>query len=118
MGYDAPWRDINEALIAAALKTKHILADPPPYVHQTQLNDYNVAYQINGYTNEPLMIPHIYSALHENMQDECNARGIEILSPGYSAIRDGNHTTIPEKYLAPDYRAPGFRVDSHEPDVS
>ena len=114
LGYDIPWRDINAALTAAALKTTHILSDPAPFVSQTALNDYNVAYQINAYTREPLRIHRIYSELHENMQDECNARGIEILSPGYHAVRDGNHTTIPQSYLPADYESPGFRVEKTE----
>jgi hypothetical protein len=34
------------------------------------------------------------------------------MSPGYQAIRDGNQTTIPESYLPPEYRKPGFRIES------
>jgi len=64
-------------------------------VLQTALNDYNVTYQINAYSNEPLLLATTYSALHANIQDTCNARGIEILSPAYNALRDGNATTIP-----------------------
>ncbi|MFN7526168.1 MAG: mechanosensitive ion channel family protein, partial [Dolichospermum sp.] len=45
-----------------------------------------------------------------NIQDKCNEAGIEILSPHYSAVRDGNQTTIPENYLSEDYKAPGFRL--------
>jgi small-conductance mechanosensitive channel len=111
LGYDVPWRNIHEALIAAAAKTVNIVAEPAPFVLQTALNDFNVAYQINAYTRLPLLIPRISSELHGNIQDECNARGIEILSPGYQAIRDGNHSTIPEDQLPVGYTAPGFRVD-------
>jgi small-conductance mechanosensitive channel len=114
IGYDVPWRDMERALIDAALATPHVVALPAPFVLQTSLNDFNVAYQINAYSNEPLLLAQTYSALHANIQDTCNARGIEILSPGYSALRDGNHTTIPASYLAGDYRAPGFRVDRPE----
>jgi hypothetical protein len=35
---------------------------------------------------------------------------IEILSPQYSAVRDGNQITIPEDYLSVSYEAPGFRL--------
>lgn len=53
----------------------------------------------------------IYSELHQNIQDQCNEADIEILSPHYSAIRDGNHNTIPADYLPENYQAPGFRLD-------
>ena len=52
-----------------------------------------------------------YSELYENIQDKCNEVGIEIMSPHYSAIRDGNQNTIPENYLPQDYDAPGFRIN-------
>lgn len=34
------------------------------------------------------------------------------MSPGYHAIRDGNQTAIPDGYLTPEYRKPGFRIES------
>lgn len=50
----------------------------------------------------------IYSQLHANIQDCCNEAGIEILSPHYLAARDGNRTSIPKKYLDPDYKVLPF----------
>ncbi len=41
----------------------------------------------------------IYSELFQNVQDFCNRADIEILSPGYFALRDGNQITIPPQYL-------------------
>jgi small-conductance mechanosensitive channel len=55
-------------------------------------------------------MPAIYSELHQNIQDYCNQAGIEILSPGFSALRDGNHSTIPADYLPPDYQSPTFSI--------
>lgn len=52
----------------------------------------------------------MYSHLHQNIQDACNERGIEILSPHYRAARDGNMTTIPADYLPKDYKASSFQV--------
>jgi hypothetical protein len=37
----------------------------------------------------------IYSELHQNIQDQCAAHGIEILSPTYASLRDGSASTIP-----------------------
>jgi small-conductance mechanosensitive channel len=108
IGYDVPWKDIHKALIDAALKTDMTEKTPEPFVLQTSLDDFYVSYQINVYTKEPTKQPRIYSSLHQNIQDSFNAAGIEIMSPHYSALRDGNTTTIPENYLKPDYEAPSF----------
>ncbi|WP_107667674.1 mechanosensitive ion channel family protein [Cyanothece sp. BG0011] len=111
LGYDVPWRKVHEVLIVAAQSTKYILKTPLPFVLQTGLSDFYVSYEINAYTNESTKMAEIYSELHQNIQDKCNEADIEILSPHYSAIRDGNHNTIPADYLPENYTAPGFRVD-------
>ncbi|MDD2797103.1 MAG: mechanosensitive ion channel family protein [Bacteroidales bacterium] len=110
IGYDVPWRDMHQALIDAAAKTDLILSEPKPFVLQTSLDDFYVSYQINGYTKEPNKQATIYSNLHQNIQDICNERGIEIMSPHYRAARDGNNSTIPSDYLPKDYHAPSFNV--------
>ncbi|TDW52394.1 mechanosensitive ion channel-like protein [Flavobacterium sp. 270] len=108
IGYDVPWKDIHKALIAAALKTEMTEQTPPPFVLQTSLDDFYVSYQINVYTKEPTKQPRIYSSLHQNIQDSFNEAGIEIMSPHYGALRDGNKTTIPENYLDNNYETPPF----------
>ena len=110
LGYDVPWRKVYQVLMDAAEATEGILADPAPFVLQTSLDDFYVSYELNTYTNEPGQIPRIYSHLHENLQDKCNEADIEILSPHYSAVRDGHHSTIPAEYLPQNYQPPSFRV--------
>ena len=110
IGYDVPWKDIHKALIDAALKTQMIEQTPPPFVLQTSLDDFYVSYQINVYTKEPTKQPLIYSSLHQNIQDSFNEAGIEIMSPHYNALRDGNTTTIPENYLKSDYKPSSFNI--------
>lgn len=112
ISYDAPWRQVHTALIAAALATPRILADPPPFVFQTALDDFCVHYEINAYTDQPNQMAVIYSDLHQNIQDEFNEAGIEIMSPHYATLRDGNETTIPPDYRPKGYRPPTFRVDA------
>lgn len=111
IGYDVPWKDMHKALIDAALKTDLLLKDPEPFVLQTSLDDFYVSYQVNAYTKEPNKQAVIYSQLHQNIQDCCNEAGIEILSPHYRAMRDGNRTTIPADYLPKEYKAPSFNVN-------
>jgi small-conductance mechanosensitive channel len=110
IGYDVPWVAIHKALIAAALKTEMTEKTPSPFVLQTSLDDFYVSYQINVYTKEPTKQPLIYSSLHQNIQDSFNEAGIEIMSPHYSALRDGNTTTIPESYLNKEYETPAFNI--------
>lgn len=111
LGYDVPWREVHQVLKEAALASALILKDPAPFVLQTSLGDFSVSYELNAYTEQPSMMPKIYSELHQNIQDKCNKAGIEILSPQYSAVRDGNQNTMPENYLPKDYKAPGFRIN-------
>lgn len=94
IGYDVPWQKIHEALITAANRTALVEAEPKPFVLQTELQDFYVAYQINAYTKYPASLARIYSDLHQNIQDSCRESGIEILSPHYRAMRDGNESTI------------------------
>ncbi|WP_255563268.1 mechanosensitive ion channel family protein [Mucilaginibacter sp. 21P] len=110
IGYDVPWRQVHRLLITAAGQTIHIEQDPAPFVLQTGLEDYYVSYNINAYTKEPNKQALIYSSLHANIQDCFNKEGVEIMSPHYRAVRDGNVTTVPAEYLPDDYEAPVFRL--------
>ncbi|HEX7402079.1 MAG TPA: mechanosensitive ion channel family protein [candidate division Zixibacteria bacterium] len=110
IGYNVPWRTVHQLLISAAKSTPGILNQPEPFVLQTSLDDSYVSYQINAYTNEPNRMAEIYSELHQNIQDKFNQAKVEILSPRYEAIRDGNQATIPADYLPEGYRAPAFRI--------
>jgi small-conductance mechanosensitive channel len=96
IGYDAPWRTVHELLIGAAVKTEGVVSDPKPFVLQTSLDDFYISYQINAYIRNSSGILKIKSDLHQNIQDEFNRAGVEIMSPHYRAERDGNPTTIPE----------------------
>ncbi|HEX6974471.1 MAG TPA: mechanosensitive ion channel domain-containing protein, partial [Vicinamibacterales bacterium] len=111
IGYDAPWRKIHDLLLDAARGTPGILPEPHPFVWQTALNDFYVTYEINAYTDQPNHMIDIYAALHARIQDTFYAAGVEIMSPHFTAIRDGNTIAIPEASRPADYRAPSFRVE-------
>lgn len=99
IGYDIPWRQVNQILIDAALNTPGVVDDPRPFVLETSLSDWYPVYQINAYIKEADKMAQIYSDLHQNIQDKFNEAGIEIMSPHYMAVRDGNETTIPKDDL-------------------
>jgi small-conductance mechanosensitive channel len=110
IGYDAPWRTVHDLLVAAALRTNLILSNPKPFVLQTALDDFFVHYEINAYTEQPAEMINIYAELHQNIQDCFNEAGVEIMSPHYSSLRDGNRKAIPDDYVSSEYEAPHFRV--------
>jgi small-conductance mechanosensitive channel len=111
IGYDAPWRKVQELLIRAAETTADVLKEPKPFVLQTSLNDFFVSYQLNACTDRPNSMATIYSELHKNIQDSFNENGIEIMSPHYFQLRDGNSTTILREYRASDYGTSRFLVN-------
>jgi len=82
-GYTTSWRLIHEILIEAALKTRHVLKSPKPFVLQTALDDFYARYQINCYTKEIDNLPAIYSELYQNLQDGFAARGLDMTAPQY-----------------------------------
>jgi len=110
IGYDAPWRQVHELLISSALATRHILKAPPPFVLQRALNDFNVSYELNAYTDKPDQMQEIYSQLHQNIQDKFNEANVEIMSPHYAALRDGNSVTTPAQYRSDSYKPSAFLV--------
>jgi len=115
IGYDAPWRKVHELLIRAAVETPGILPEPKPFVWQTALNDFYVTYELNAHTDKPHDIDNTYAVLHARIQDSFYEAGVEIMSPHYTSLRDGNTVAIPEELRSPGYRPRGFQVDSRPP---
>lgn len=114
ISFEVPWRTVHQLLISAASATGHVLRHPAPFVLQRSLDDFYVTYELNAYTNIPRKVLNIYSDLHQNIQEKFNEAGVEICSPHFSALRDGNSIAIPKQYIAPDYKSPGFRLNLNE----
>lgn len=102
IGYDAPWRRVHALLIDAAQATADVLDEPAPFVLQASLGDFSIAYELNVYTQEAGRSLGILSELHQNIQDKFNEAGIEIMSPRFTALRDGNQPAMPMDYLPKD----------------
>lgn len=96
IGYDVPWRKVHQLLLDAARATTGVQATPEPFVLETSLSDFYPVYQINAYILDADRLMAIYSDLHQNIQDKFNEAGVEIMSPHYMAMRDGNEITIPK----------------------
>jgi small-conductance mechanosensitive channel len=96
IGYDAPWPRVHELLIAAARRTEHVLVEPAPFVLQTSLDDFYVSYELNAATDRPDLMATTLSEMRQRIQETFAAGGVEIMSPHYRALREGNAPTIPE----------------------
>ncbi len=115
IGYDVPWTQVQALLIDAARRTEGLERTPDPFVLQTALNDFYVAYEINAYTRLPRQMARLYSDLHRHIQDTFNEAGVEIMSPHYQTLRDGNASTVPSVLGQPGYQAHHFGVEVAHP---
>ncbi len=116
IGYDVPWRKVHKALLKAADQIDTIAKDPKPFVLQTSLDDFYVAYEINAFVTNVKTLIGTQSTLNEQIQDVFRDEGIEIMSPHYSSWRNGEEITIPKK-VKEDYSFKVEQVDDHTPEL-
>jgi small-conductance mechanosensitive channel len=83
IGYDTPWRQVEALLLMAAERTPGLMREPAPFILQTSLDDFYVAYELNVYTDDPLRMVQTYADLHRNIQDAFNEYSVQIMSPSY-----------------------------------
>jgi small-conductance mechanosensitive channel len=96
IGYDVPWRQVHELMLGAACGVVGISDEIEPFVLQTSLNDYHISYELNAYVRDPATYRQTLSEVLAALQDQFAAADVEILSPGYHAIRNGNGSTVPK----------------------
>ncbi|WP_216909835.1 mechanosensitive ion channel domain-containing protein [Synechococcus sp. CCY 0621] len=111
IGYDVPWRQVHRLMLDAAGATAGISRERPPFVLQTSLNDFHISYELNAYVEDVDTYRSTLSELLGAIQDQFAGAGVEILSPGYHAMRDGNGSTVPpwpsESFGTPTPTPPG-----------
>ncbi len=95
IGYDTPWRQVRELLLAAAADTPGIRADPPPLVRQAALEDFFVRYELLFTPDSPANRIALLGQLHANIQDRFHAAGVQIMSPHY--LGDPAQAKIPPR---------------------
>ncbi|MGB7565462.1 MAG: mechanosensitive ion channel domain-containing protein, partial [Prochlorococcaceae cyanobacterium] len=95
IGYDVPWRQVHRLMLDAAGATAGISRERPPFVLQTSLNDFHISYELSAYVEDVETYRRTLSDLLGAIQDQFAGAGVEILSPGYHAMRDGNGSTVP-----------------------
>jgi len=95
IGYDVPWRQVHRLMLDAAGATAGISQEIPPFVLQTSLNDFHISYELSAYVEDVDTYRSTLSDLLGAIQDQFAGAGVEILSPGYHAMRNGNGSTVP-----------------------
>lgn len=98
LGYEICQYKVEKLLIQAAKKIPFILEEKEPFVLRKNLNESFITYELNVHTVLTDKIPTIYSDIHKNILDLFNQEGIEVLSPTYHSVRNGNKSTIPFEY--------------------
>ncbi len=95
IGYDTPWPKVHKMMIEAAERSSLISKAKKPFVLQTALNDYHISYQLNAFTEHEDQIPGAYSELHQNLQHVFSENKVEIMSPGFTVLRNQPKDTTP-----------------------
>ncbi len=97
IGYDVPWRQVHDLMLRAAASVAGISDDPAPRVLQTSLNDFHISYELDACVRDVDRYRETLSELLAAIQDQFAAANVEILSPGYQALRDGSASTVPKR---------------------
>jgi small-conductance mechanosensitive channel len=85
IGYEVPWKQVEEMLLEAARRTPGALSDPPAFVRQKALGDYAPVYELNVHIRDAKAMVTTYSALHASIQDVFAERAVQIMTPSYVA---------------------------------
>jgi small-conductance mechanosensitive channel len=101
IGYETPWRQVEEMLKLAAERTESVLKNPAPFVLQKSLGDFAVNYELNVYTNEPLNMMKNYTALHQNILDVFNENNIQIMTPAYEGDPETPKVVPKDQWFTP-----------------
>jgi len=83
IGYDTPWRQVQQMLLDAARQTALIETRPAPFVLQTALSDFYVEYRLRVRIIDVSQRQNVMSELHSRIQDQFNTSGVQIMSPHY-----------------------------------
>lgn len=108
VGYDTPWRQVHALLLQAAHATPGILAEPAPFVAQTALSDFYIAYRLVAQSGaaDPGERVALQSRLHGRIVDEFNRHGVQLTSPHYMQEPATSHVVAPAAWApAPTQQA-------------
>jgi small-conductance mechanosensitive channel len=106
IGYDVPWRQVEAMLLLAAERTPNLLRDPPPFVLQTEMQDFCVRYELNVYCDRASEMARLYTLLHQNILDVFNEYEIPIMTPAYVSDTAEPKMVPKDVWFAPPAKLP------------
>jgi small-conductance mechanosensitive channel len=112
IGYDAPWRQVEALLVAAAERTPGVRRDPKPIVIQASLEDFYVKYVLMVCLEQQERKAMLLHQLHGNIQDLFNEYGVQIMSPSYEADPSGPKIVAKKDWYAAPAVPPAEDADS------
>ncbi|MDO3385487.1 mechanosensitive ion channel family protein [Gilvimarinus sp. SDUM040013] len=93
IGYDTPWQQVHQLLLNAGAKTPGVREQPEPHVRQIALSDWYVEYRLLVHIDTPEDRLIVLSDLHQHIQDEFSAAGVQIMSPHF--VGQPEHPVVP-----------------------
>lgn len=99
IGYDTPWRQVHELLMAAAKECEGIRSKPEPRILQIALSDWYVEYRLNVHIDNPATQLILLTRLHQLIQDQFAAAGVQIMSPHF--VAQPEQDVLPSPYPVP-----------------
>lgn len=107
IGYDTPWRQVHALLDTAARHTEGVAAMPPPHVGQTALSDFYIEYRLTAYADVATAPgrAELMNRLHQNILDEFNRYGVQIMSPHFEQQPQAACVVAPNQWHSPPANA-------------
>lgn len=101
IGYETPWRMVDEMLKVAADRTEGLLKQPPPFVLKRSLGDFAITYEINVYCNDTSRMHLYYNTLIQNILDVFNENNVQIMTPAYRRDPEDPKVVPRDKWFIP-----------------
>ena len=83
IGYDTPWRQVEEMLKIAPRRTRGIRTAPEPFVLELSLNTFDVTYELSAYMETGKLSYLVLAEMNRNILDTFNEFGVQIMTPAY-----------------------------------
>ena len=92
IGYEVPWRQVETLLKQAASRTAGVRPLPEPFVLVRALEQFSIAYEIDGHLERGVRYYLAEAELNRNILDAFNNAGIQIMTPAYEG--DPEHPKV------------------------
>ena len=94
IGFETPSKQVEKALLEAAVKVEGVLKEPKPYVWVTGILNFSVEYTLYVFINQIKMLPTIDSHLKRTVLDVCRKHGIDLATPNLIQSVTGTSNTL------------------------